>query len=119
MNTCIKTVVNKNCHYCSGTTIKFGKPGNSQRYRCKSCKKTQIANYTNKAYKPHTNSYIISHITEGCGIRNIARLLGISPNTVIRRIKIIASSIKKPAIITNKVYEVDELKNYLNKIVMC
>ena len=110
MNTCIKTVVNKNCHHCSGPTIKFGKFGNQQRYRCKSCYKTQIAHYSNKAYKPHINSYIIDHVTEGCGIRSIARLLDISPNTVIRRIKMIASNIKKPAIVTNKVYEVDELK---------
>ena len=115
MNSCIKIVVNKNCHYCSNTTIKFGKTGDRQRYRCKSCKKTQIVSYTNRAYKPLTNSYIISHITEGCGIRNIARLLGISPNTVIRRIKTIASNIKKPAIVTNKVYEVDELKTYIKK----
>ncbi|MES2268636.1 MAG: IS1 family transposase [Bacteroidota bacterium] len=115
MNTCIKTVVNINCHYCFGAIIKFGKIGNQQRYRCKSCNKTQIAHYSNKAYKPHTNSYIINYVTEGCGIRSIARLLNISPNTVIRRIKLIASNIKKPPIITNKVYEVDELKTYIKK----
>jgi insertion element IS1 protein InsB len=115
MNTCIKTVVIKNCQYCLAPTIKFGKIGNQQRYRCKSCNKTQIAHYTNKAYKPHTNSYIIDHVTEGCGIRSIARLLSISPNTVIRRIKNIASNITKPAIITNKVYEVDELKTYIKR----
>lgn len=115
MNTCIKAVVNSNCHHCLGPTIKFGKIRNQQRYHCKSCNKTQLSDYLKKAYTPGTNSYIINHVKEGCGIRSIARLLNISPNTVIQRIKNIASNIKKPPINTNRVYEVDELKTYIKK----
>jgi insertion element IS1 protein InsB len=115
VNTCIKAVVNSNCHHCLGPTIKFGKIRNQQRYRCKSCNKTQIAVYLKKAYKSGTNSYIINHVREGCGIRSIARLLDISPNTVIQRIKTIASTIQKPPISTNRVYEVDELKTYIKR----
>jgi transposase-like protein len=115
MNTCIKAVVNSNCHHCLGPTIKFGKIRNQQRYRCKSCNKTQISHYLKKAYQYSTNSYIISHVKKGYGIRSIARLLNISPNTVIQRIKSIASTITKPPINTNRVYEVDELKTYIKR----
>ena len=115
MHRCINPVVNLNCLFCLGPTIKFGKIRNQQRYRCKNCNKTQISNYSKKAYKPHTNSYIIDHVKEGCGIRSIARLLNISPNTVIRRIKNIAANIKKPIVVLNKTYEVDELKTYIKK----
>ncbi|WP_143013885.1 IS1-like element transposase [Mucilaginibacter sp. OK268] len=52
-----------------------------------------MSHYFKKAYKSGTNSYIINHVREGCGIRSIARLLNIPPNTVIRRIKNIASTI--------------------------
>jgi IS1 family transposase len=52
---------------------------------------------------------------EGCGIRSIGRLLNISPNTVIKRIKNIASNIKKPPISANSIYEVDELKTYIKR----
>jgi transposase-like protein len=63
MDKCIKTVVDKSCHYCLGPTIKFGKTGYQQRYRCKDYKKTQLANYTNRAYGLYKNSYIIGHVT--------------------------------------------------------
>lgn len=72
-------------------------------------------NYINKAYIADINIPIVNYLIEGCGIRSIARLLNISPNTVIRRIKIIAADIKKPPIVTNQVYEVDELKTYVKK----
>jgi len=52
-------------------------------------------------------------LKEGCGIRGIARLLKISPHTVIQRIKTITSNIKKPTIFTNKTYKLDELKTYV------
>ena len=46
---------------------------------------------------------------------SIAWLLHISATTVISRIQKIAGSIKKPVIITERVYEVDELKTYIKK----
>lgn len=41
--------------------------------------------------------------------------MNITPNTVIRRIKNLASTITKPPICTNRVYEVDELKTYIKR----
>ncbi|HWZ03770.1 MAG TPA: IS1 family transposase [Mucilaginibacter sp.] len=117
---CIKAVDNKNCQYCQSPTVKFGKAGAIQRYRCKNCKRTQIYTYQKNAYKPGTNADIASHVVEGCGIRSIARLLHIAAGTVLYRIQKIADSIKKPVIMMEKIYEVDELKTYIkNKSKEC
>jgi hypothetical protein len=48
-------------------------------------------------------------------IRGTARLLGISPTTLISRIKKIASEIKEPVLTKGKTYEVDELRTYFKK----
>ena len=117
---CIKTVVNLNCQHCAGETIKFGKTNSSQRYRCKQCRKIQLAVYKKHAYEATTNLDIVAHVKEGCGIRSISRLLHIAAGTVLSRIKKIADSIKKPAIAMERVYEVDELKTYIkNKTKEC
>ena len=84
---CIKAVVNVNCQYCRGLTIKFGKAGTAQRYRCKNCKRAQLQRYVKYAYKASVNSNIAAHVKEGCSIRSIARLLKISAGTVLKRIK--------------------------------
>ena len=107
---CIKEVGNLKCQYCQSETIKFGMRGLSQRYRCKTCKKIQLADYKKRAYATYINSEIVAHVKEGCGIRSIARLLHIAAGTVLHRIQKIADSIKKPAIAIERVYEVDELK---------
>src|SRR5665213_3411862 len=110
---CIKAVDNKDYQYCQSPTVKFGKTSDMQRYRCKSCKKTQINTYQKNAYKPGINANIAAHLVEGCGVRSIARLLHISAGTVLYRIQKIAASIKKPAILMERSYEVDELKTYI------
>ena len=107
--------VDTNCHCCQNTPVKYGKSQHKQRYYCKSCKKTWLAGYTRQACLPSVNSNIVALVKEGCGIRSIARLLNISATTVIDRIQKIAAGIKKPAIVTEKVYEVDELKTYVKK----
>jgi len=120
MTRCIKVVVNINCNYCHALTIKFGKVGDKQRYRCKNCKRTQLQEYLKHAYKSSVSSDLAAHVKEGCGIRSIARLLHISTGTVIRRIKSIADGIQKPMTTTGRVFEVDELKTYIkNKSKEC
>lgn len=112
---CYKIVDHVNCKYCQNVTVKFGKSNGVQRYRCKACKKIQLTTYKSQAYALSINPAIAAHVKEGCGIRSIARLLNISTTTVISRIQKIADSIKKPAISTGRVYEVDELKTYVRK----
>jgi len=77
------------------------------------CKKTHLQEYLKCAYRTSINSYIAAHVKEGCGIRSISRLLGISANTVLARIKNIAGKLKKPIIATGRKYEVDELRTYV------
>ncbi len=100
-----------NCRHCTSPCYKCGKQKNGrQRYRCKKCLKYQQANYKYKVYHPGINGQIVSMLKEGVGIRGIGRLLSISKNTVLARIRSIASTVKKPAIAsTGSIYEVDEM----------
>ena len=52
---------------------------------------------------------------DGVGIRGTARLLGISPTTLIARKKRIAAEIKEPVLVKGKTYEVDELRTFIKK----
>jgi insertion element IS1 protein InsB len=60
------------------------------------------------------NNWVAGMVKEGCGIRSMARLLGISVNTIIKRIKKIASCVIKAPIIKNQeAVEVDELRTFV------
>lgn len=94
------TVSELTCKYCGKDCIKNGKEKNGQqRFKCKHCKKSQQANYVYHAYDQDLNNSIIALTKEGVGIRATARLLGISPTTLIKRIKEIASEIKEPLLV--------------------
>jgi len=84
-----------------------------QRYLCKNCKATRIENYTYSAYQIDINEQIITLTKEGLGIRSTARVLQISTTTLLKRILLIAKSIKQPMIPMGKEYEVDELCTYV------
>jgi IS1 family transposase len=91
-----------------------------QRYFCKNCKTTKVEFYTYKAYKQEINQNIVSLTKEGVGILGTARLLAISPTTLLKRIKEIASNITQPAISKNKTYEIDEMRTFIgnkNKLI--
>jgi hypothetical protein len=48
------------------------------------------------------------------GILGTARLLSISPTTLLKRIKQIASKITQPAISIGKTYEIDEMRTFIS-----
>lgn len=100
-----------NCKYCSKPCSRCGKQKNGkQKYRCRTCLKYQQGSYINQAYHLNINDQIVSMVKEGVGIRGIGRLLSISKNTVLTRIKLIAKSAKRPGILyTGSIYEVDEM----------
>lgn len=110
---CIKEVGSVSCQYCQSKTIKFGKVRGRQRYRCKGSMKIQLLVYKNQAYKSSISNDIAAHVKEGCGIRSIARLLHISANAVLARIKAIAIAIQKPVVTLGRTYEADELRTYV------
>lgn len=90
--------------------MKAGKSRNrAQRYRCKQCMKYQLLAYQKKAYTSDTEG-LVSIYLEGCGIRSLGRIYGISPGTVLNRIRSAARdselrSVFKPGLC----YEMDEL----------
>jgi IS1 family transposase len=94
--------------------IKYGKDSKmKQRYFCKRCKTTKVEFYTYKAYKQEINQNIVALTKEGVGILGSARLLAISPTTLLKRIKEIASNITQPAISMDKSYEIDEMRTFI------
>jgi insertion element IS1 protein InsB len=80
------------CPVCGGTNvIKHGKSGEGkQRYLCQDqayCGKTFICDYSDLGRLPQIKEQIIEMSLNGSGIRDIARVLKISPTTVIEEIK--------------------------------
>lgn len=71
--------------------VKFGKsPEGKQRYRCQNAaceEKTFLLNYTHQGYLPAIKEKIIEMALNGSGIRDTARVLKISKDTVISELK--------------------------------
>ncbi|HRE77741.1 MAG TPA: IS1 family transposase [Flavobacterium sp.] len=114
--TCFKISDIGICPHCkSNQIIKNGFTKNrKQQFYCKSCKTRSIDFYSNNAYCKYINSSIIRLTKEGVGIRSTARILNISPTTVLRRIILIAKAIKSPSISMGKIYEVDEMRSFIS-----
>ena len=115
-STCIKCVDGKlTCSFCNDYVVKNGRNSvGNQRYKCKRCNYTRVWEYRYKSYQSAINSQIVLHTIEGCGIRSIARILNISPTTVISRILKISADLKRPyPIVKGNCYEVDELFTYV------
>jgi transposase-like protein len=80
------------CPNCGSIDIqKNGKDEKrEQRYLCKNpncSKKTFLGKYTYKGCLPETKTKILKMTFNGSGIRDTARVLEISPNTVLSELK--------------------------------
>jgi len=96
--------------------VKDGRQNNGrQRYKCKSCHRKQQALYSYNAYQKGINNAIITLTKEGVGIRSAARILDISPTTLLSRIVQIAQTISRPPVLTQRTYEVDEIKSFVRR----
>jgi len=103
------------CRQCDcEQTVKYGKSKSGiQRYSCKGCKSIFQLDYRYQSCRIDDLELVVL-IKESCGIRSVGRILGISPNTVVRRILKIARSLNRPyPILRGKTYEVDELFTYI------
>src|SRR4051794_8811898 len=80
------------CPYCQSTeVIKAGKQGNgTQRYRCQNgqCERQIfLLHYQNRARVPEIRRQVVDMALNGSGVRDTARVLRISPTTVIAVLK--------------------------------
>jgi transposase-like protein len=82
-------VIEVRCRYCGlETVIKNGKaPNGLQRFHCRSCRKSFQLEYHYNGHRPGTAERIVELAFNESGIRDTSRVLNISQNTVIRRLK--------------------------------
>lgn len=109
------------CQYCDKTCSKNGFQNNgTQRYRCGHCKKHQQKSYQYLACAPRITEKICKLTTNGCGIRDIARILQISRNTVGKHLLKKARSLKHNFILEHGgEYEMDEIHIKVNTQRIC
>ena len=65
----------------------MGRGKGIQRFICKKCRKSFQLHYKNNACKVGVKEQIAELTVNGCGVRSIARTLGINKNTVVSQLK--------------------------------
>ena len=81
------------CPYCHGTDIvRHGlSPEGKQRYRCRACLerrgRTFLLDYSYAGQSPAVKQQIVDMALNASGIRDTARVLHVSPTTVINALK--------------------------------
>ena len=85
-------VIEVQCPECGGQeVVRYGRQANGeQRYRCNNgdCeRRIFLAQYHNTGRLPAVKRLIVDMALNGSGIRDTARVLGISPTTVISTLK--------------------------------
>lgn len=85
----MKHYIEIRCRYCNSDDLsKNGKSENgTQRYRCKSCKRTFQLDYSYNAWKDGVKEKIDTLILNSGGVRDTARSLSISKDTVVSHLK--------------------------------
>ena len=113
-NRCSRVSDTKICPNCYST--KIVKNGTTKTKKQQYfCKKRFLDFYTYQAYRFGIDNDIIALTKEGTGIRSIARLLKISPTTLLARIITIAKNIVQPSIPKGRTYQVDEMRTYVKR----
>ena len=80
------------CPHCeSEEVVRYGWASNGkERFRCqqaKTCGRTFIRRYAYPGRLPEGKRQIVEMRLNGSGVRDIARVLQVSPNTVLRELK--------------------------------
>ncbi|HEX8492450.1 MAG TPA: IS1 family transposase [Pyrinomonadaceae bacterium] len=104
------------CPRCSrGNIIKHGTTrAGKQRYRCKHCRRQFIINYTYCGHNSTVRQLIVPLSLNGCGIRDISRVLHLSTNTVLKLLRRHAATVHRPRLpehITE--LEIDEMWSFV------
>lgn len=106
------------CPSCSARSIiKHGTTrGGKQRYRCKRCSRQFVITYTYRGHDPGVRQLVLPLSLNGCGIRDISRVLQISTNTVLKLLRAQAAKVKRgrlPEHITE--LEIDEMWSFVGR----
>jgi IS1 family transposase/transposase-like protein len=111
------------CPHCRSKNVKKNGTTKNQKqnYRCNDCTKQFIRDYTYTGCKTSVKEFIVPMTLKGSGIRDIASVLHISPNTVLKtlRTQARAHGQHSTAIVTStqaqhiKVLEIDELWSFV------
>ena len=85
-------VVEVRCPGCrSREVVKYGRQANgAQRYRCQNLhceRRIFLLQYHNTGWLPEVKRQMVDMALNGSGIRDTARVLGVSPTTVITTLK--------------------------------
>ena len=80
------------CPACGGReVVKYGQqPNGAQRYRCQNrqcARRIFLLQYHNTGWEPGVKQQMIEMTLNGSGIRDTARVLGVSPTTVMTTLK--------------------------------
>ena len=80
------------CPHCqSEAVVKYGKTSNGkERFRCQQregCGRTFMGVYAYPGRRPEVKRQMVEMTLNGSGIRDIARVLQVGPNTVLRELK--------------------------------
>jgi insertion element IS1 protein InsB len=105
------------CPRCSARNIKKnGITANSkQRYCCQQCSRQFVIRYSYQGRDPTVRRLIIPLSLNGCGIRDISRVLGVSPNTVLKELRSMAAKVPAPSVPERVIdLQVDELWSFVH-----
>ena len=85
-------VVAVQCPTCgSREVVKYGQqPNGAQRYRCMNLpcqRRIFLLQYHNTGWEPEVKQRMVEMALNGSGIRDTARVLGVSPTTVMTTLK--------------------------------
>jgi insertion element IS1 protein InsB len=104
------------CPRCPArNVVKNGTTANGkQRYRCGRCHRQFVTSYSYQGCDPQVRCLVVPLSLNGCGIRDIARVLHLSPTTVLKLLRQQAARTRRarlPSRLTE--LEVDELWSYV------
>jgi insertion element IS1 protein InsB len=104
------------CPRCSARNIKKnGTAGNGkQRYCCRRCGRQFVARYSYRGRDPAVRRLVVPLALNGCGVRDTARVLGVSPTTVLKLLKARAARVRRQPLPARLIeLELDELWSFI------
>jgi IS1 family transposase/transposase-like protein len=106
------------CPSCASRHVKKnGTTANKkQKYRCQACLRQFITSYTYQGCVKFVRDLIVPMTLNSSGVRDIARVLRVSPNTVLKTIRERAAQVTEPRVAPRiRDLEVDEMWSFIRR----